>query len=414
MAESGSTLLSPENAVDVLAAQIGMQSTSKPIVQMAAYVGSSYILDKLVELATGLSSISSLNLKGFQLQQMQRDIKTIDKNVKILNSGPSKASLDFFVREDYENAYRSAIEGFRDAADIETKVVATWIKILTEMMMKCKKNCDKLGTILKTSLDELLDDDMVSECWDSARKQNRYPDIVAKRLESRQNLNQIDKLLSGTYPMLSTHQGWTSPNQDLCNGVSDCVIDTKYIPEGEEDKVSFPIGQLKGEAVTVDIYKTVGNILKCTVFPNADTTPESSLPTISHIIKSRPSKSQKLKIVTTSKKNKKMIVFDLEAFQEDQNVTKKNNDVLLEATEKEETDNNEVTKYETENNKLKKELEAARAEIKAEADKSAAMKSEAERLTAEKVGAEELGRENDKLKKELQLLREQQEQMRGT
>merc|ERR1711962_1487687 len=81
-------------------------------------------------------------------------------------------------------------------------------------------------------------------------------------------------------------------------------IQTRYLPEGEEDKVSVFIGKYNTDNVRLDLYKTVNNVLKCKLVSSSCFQAD-----INHEIKSRPEKGGWIKVLT--KPNTDKLEFEL-------------------------------------------------------------------------------------------------------
>ena len=295
----------PELLVDKLAEKVGLSVQGSGVAKLLVYGGTSTLLGQFLQLATGSASLAKLDLQGFQLQQIHREVQAVHKKVKTICNHKTEAAVDFFLRGEYEEARKSAIEGFRSAADLEHKVIGTRIKMLAEILMKQREEKDSnshkqdSGMTIKRCLDEMFDDSMVSSCWNDARIFRIVPNNIGERIKK---LNLIDELLVACYPILSYCLDWTDPDTML-DQVGDNIVlaklHTKYLAEGEEDTISVFIGKHGDDTVRLDVYKTVSNQLKWKIISGNCFQSQQSLS-----IKSRPEKGGWVQVRKRSGKDK--------------------------------------------------------------------------------------------------------------
>ena len=311
---------SPERILSELAKQAGLSVQGSDARQLVVYCGASTLLSQFLQLVTGSSSLAKLDLQGFQLAQIRKEVKAIHANVKIINDHQCKAAVDFFLRGNYEDAHKSAMLGFRSASDIENKVTATQIKIITGILsnrlevMNHKLREDTTGKMMKMCLDELLDDHMVRDCWNTARK--KITRIVpVGHGETLRKLEHIDTLLRACYPVLSHCLGWSRAGQQLhgAGPEAGARLCTKYVPQGEA--ASIILGKYKEDSVRLDVCKTLENQLRVRVVSGSCFQPELTCD-----IKSRPEKGSEVRLARRQAVDR--LEFDLESME------KGNNDMM--------------------------------------------------------------------------------------
>jgi len=287
----------PQFLLNQLTEKLGLSISGNSTTQLLVYGGTSVLLSQFLQVVTGSTSLVKMDLQGFQLQQIQRELQAIHQKVRIIANHKTQAAVDFFIRGEYEEARDSAIEGFRSAVDIEHKVISTRIKMLTEILVMNQKeqnnglNKFNSGITIKRCLDDLLDDTMVLNCWNNARKYRLVPNSFG---DTKKNLDLIDELLVSTYPTLSYCLEWTDPDKSLNSLDSQEIIaklNTKYLAEGEEDFISIIFGKYQDSFVRMDVFKTVSNELSCKFISSHCFQDE-----IRYNIKSRPEKGVMLEI----------------------------------------------------------------------------------------------------------------------
>ena len=196
----------PEFLMNQLAEKVGLNIHGNAATQLLVYGGTSVLLGQFLQIATGSTSLAKLDLQGFQLQQIHREVQAVHEKVKVICNHKTQAAVDFFLRGEYEEVRNNAILGFRSAADIEHKVIATRIKMLAEILMEQQRtgiewstSKQVSGMIIKRCFDELFDDSLVSSCWNTARKYRMVPSNIG---ETKKNLDLVDDLLLSCYPKL--------------------------------------------------------------------------------------------------------------------------------------------------------------------------------------------------------------------
>lgn len=326
-------IFSPCGALESLSKKIATEANIKvdadQTVQLLAYTGTSVAINMFLDSVLGISSV--MNMLPFQLLQLRQDLNEINKKVTILNKGKSKTALDYFKREEYAKAKELSMEGFQNASDIETKVIATRIKIISSVILIAKKIKNKKedlkkesGKIIKMCIDELMEDPMVSNCWNQVRRFRVLPKLIINHLNPKKDLEMINSLLAGFYPAMSHSLSWTQKALVLDsarNQTKKNLIYTKYIPQGKSNRVSIFIGNVKNQDVRMDVYKSIKNQLRCK--------PVSVIcfqEQFNYEIKSKPSKSSIVEIL----KYQNEIQFYIKTFTQNENgisITNKNTEI---------------------------------------------------------------------------------------
>ena len=265
-----------EAAVGAFAEKLGLGAKNS-LVQTATFVVTKAAILEGAQLIGIGGGLAKLDLGGFQMAQLQKQIAEINKKLDVMLSTPLKLAVTYLGKamrhmesqnagdtiKELEEVKRQALTAFQytegqgvTTENLKNAVLAKQLSVLSEILTK---SYDGAKIIPFSLLDEqkkktisLLVEDEISSLQ---KFHDSYSDSVftlnkAEKAKTRQDI--VDGLLRTSYPFISEGRGFT-------NALSPIKLSLKVLPhllpEGEEDGAYITVGQLQGEPFTVKVWR---------------------------------------------------------------------------------------------------------------------------------------------------------------
>ena len=231
---------------------------------------------QLVGIGGGLAK---LDLMGFQIAQLTKQVEEINKKLDVILSTPLKLALDFFRKamrhmenenifgtiKEMEEVKRHAMQAFQYAEgqgakteNLKSAVLAKQLVVLAEILINSYDNTTIIPFPLlnkekKRTISSLVEDEVSDmQRFHDSNSVSMFTLKKAEKAKKKQDI--MDSLLRSAYPFISEGKGLTSTLATLEEPYNLRVL-PQFLPEGEEDAASLIIGQHEGKPFTVMVWK---------------------------------------------------------------------------------------------------------------------------------------------------------------
>ena len=266
-----------EARAEAFAEKLGFRSKNS-LAQTATFVVTkAAILEGAQLIGIGVGGLAKLDLGGFQMAQLQKQVAEINKKLDLILSTPLELAVDFLGKalrhmesqnagstiKELEEVKRQAMQAFHYAKgqgvtteNLKNAVLAKQLTTLSEILTTSYDGTKIVPFSLleeqkKKTISLLIEDEISS----LQKFHDSYSDSVftlnkAEKAKKRQDI--LDGLLRTSYPFISEGRGFT-------NALSPIKLSLKVLPhllpEGEEDGTCITVGQLQGEPFTVKVWR---------------------------------------------------------------------------------------------------------------------------------------------------------------
>ena len=271
-----------EAAAEAFAEKLGLRSKNS-LVQTATFVLTKAAIMETAQLVGIGGGLANLNMMGFQLAQLQKQVEEINKKLGVILSTPLKLAVDFFGKalrhmesestadmiKEMEEVKRQAMKAFRYAegqgastGNLKNGVLAKQLTILSEILTK---SYDGTRVIPFSLLDEqkkrtisfLIEDEVSSmQKFHDSYTGSMFTLNKAEKAKKKQDI--LDGLLRVSYPFISEGRGFTNALGPIKLSIK---ILPQLLPEGEEDGAYITIGQHQSEPFTMKIWREKESVM---------------------------------------------------------------------------------------------------------------------------------------------------------
>ena len=265
-----------EGAAGLIAEKLGLNQKST-LAQTGMYVVTkAAILEGAALIGIG-GGIAKLDMTGFQLAKLQRQVEAINLKLEIVLSTPLELAIDFLGKamrhmesqnatdtiKELEKVKDHAMQAFHyvkgqgaTTDNLKNAIRAKQLSIFSEILTK---GYDGTKVIPFSMLDKqkkktigLLIEDEISSMQKFHNSQSTSMFTFKKAEKAKQRQDILDALLKTSYPFISEGRGLTSAlsPMKLC-----FKLLPHLLPEGEEDSTRVTIGHLQGKPFAVNLWK---------------------------------------------------------------------------------------------------------------------------------------------------------------
>ena len=265
-----------EFAAGAFAEKLGLRPKNS-LAQTAVFVVTKAAILEGVQLIGIGGGLAKLDLGGFQMAQLQKQVAEINKKLDLILSTPLELAVDFLGKalrhmesqnagstiKELEEVKRQAMTAFQytqgqgvTTENLKNAVLAKQMSVFSEILTK---SYDGVKIIPFPLLDEqkkktislLIEDEISSlQKFHDSYSGSVFTLNKAEKAKKRQDI--LDGLLRTSYPFISEGRGFT-------NALGPVRLSLKMLPhllpEGEEDGTCITVGQLHGKSATVKVWR---------------------------------------------------------------------------------------------------------------------------------------------------------------
>ena len=273
-----------EGAAGFFAEKLGLKSKNS-LVQTTVFVLTKAAILETAQLVGIGGGLAKLDLMGFQIAQLTKQVQEINKKLDVILSTPLKLALDFFRKamrhmenenifgtiKEMEEVKRHAMQAFQYAEgqgakteNLKSAVLAKQLVVLAEILINSYDNTTIIPFSLlnkekKRTISSLVEDEVSDmQRFHDSNSVSMFTLKKAEKAKKKQDI--MDSLLRSAYPFISEGRGLTSTLAPLELPYNLRVL-PQFLPEGEEDAASLIIGQHEGKPFTVMVWKNDAHIV---------------------------------------------------------------------------------------------------------------------------------------------------------
>ena len=265
-----------EAAAGAFAEKLGLQSKNS-MVQTATFVITKAAILEGAQLIGIGGGLAKLDLGGFQMAQLLKQVEEINKKLDVILSTPLQLAVDFLGKamrhmesqnaadtiKELEKVKDHAMQAFHytkgqraTTQNLKNAVMAKQLTIMSEILTK---SFDGTKIIPFSLLDEqkkrtisfLIEDEVSSmQKFHDSYSSSMFTLNKAEKAKKKQDI--LDGLLRTSYPFISEGRGFTNALGPVKLSIK---ILPHLLPEGEEDSAYITIGRLQGAPVTVKVWR---------------------------------------------------------------------------------------------------------------------------------------------------------------
>ena len=265
-----------EGAAGLIAEKLGLNQKST-LAQTGMYVVTkAAILEGAALIGIG-GGIAKLDMTGFQLAKLQRQVEAINLKLEIVLSTPLELAIDFLGKamrhmesqnatdtiKELEKVKDHAMQAFHyvkgqgaTTDNLKNAIRAKQLSIFSEILTKGYDGTkvfpfSMLDKQKKKTIGLLIEDEISSmQKFHNSQSTSMFTFKKAEKAKQRQDI--LDALLKTSYPFISEGRGLTSAlsPMKLC-----FKLLPHLLPEGEEDSTRVTIGHLQGKPFAVNLWK---------------------------------------------------------------------------------------------------------------------------------------------------------------
>ena len=265
-----------EAAAGAFATKLGLGSKNS-MVQTATFVVTKAAILEGAQLIGIGGGLAKLDLVGFQMAQLQKQVAEINNKLGVILLTPLKLAVDFFGKalrhmenenttdliKEMEKVKDHSMQAFRYAEgqgattqNLKNAVLAKQLTVLSEILTKSYDGAkiipfSHLDLVQKKTISLLIEDEIISmQSFHKSHSSSLFTLNKAEKAKKRQDI--LDRLLRVSYPFISEGRGFT-------NALGPVRLSLKVLPhllpEGVEDCAWVTLGQLQGEPFTVKVWR---------------------------------------------------------------------------------------------------------------------------------------------------------------
>ena len=265
-----------EGAAGAFATKLGLGSKNS-LVQTATFVVTKAAILEGAQLIGIGGGLAKLDLGGFQMAQLQKQVAEINKKLDLILSTPLELAIDFLGKamrhmesqnagdtiKELEKVKDHSMQAFHYAKgqgvttqNLKNAVLAKQLTVLSEILTKSYDGTKIIPFSLldkqkKRTISLLIEDEISSlQKFHDSYKVSMFTWDKAGEAQKRQDI--LDGLLRTSYPFLSEGRGLTDP---LAPVKLSLQLLPHLLPEGEEDGAWITLGQLQGEPFTMKVWR---------------------------------------------------------------------------------------------------------------------------------------------------------------
>ena len=267
-----------EGAADFFAEKLGLQPKNS-LVQTSVFVLTKAAILETAQLIGIGGGLAKLDLMGFQIAQLTKQVEEINKKLDVILSTPLKLAVDFFRKamrhlenenipgtiKEMEEVKRHAMQAFQYAEgqgakteNLKSAVLAKQLVVLAEILINSYDNTTIIPFSLlnkekKRTISSLVEDEVSDmQRFHDSNSVSMFTLKKAEKAKKKQDI--MDSLLRSAYPFISEGKGLTSTLATLEEPYNLRVL-PRFLPEGENDAALLIIGQHEGKPFTVKVWK---------------------------------------------------------------------------------------------------------------------------------------------------------------
>ena len=265
-----------EFAAGAFAEKLGLRPKNS-LAQTAVFVVTKAAILEGVQLIGIGGGLAKLDLGGFQMAQLQKQVAEINKKLDLILSTPLELAVDFLGKamrhmesqnagstiKELEKVKDHAMQAFHYAKgqgvttqNLKNAVLAKQLSVFSEILTKSYDGTKIIPFSLldeqkKRTISLLVEDEISSlQKFHDSYSSSVFTLNKAEKAKKRQDI--LDGLLRTSYPFISEGRGFT-------NALGPVKLSIKLlphlIPEGEEDGACITVGQHQGEPFIVKVWR---------------------------------------------------------------------------------------------------------------------------------------------------------------
>ena len=265
-----------EAAAAAGATKLGLGSKNS-LVQTATFVVTKAAILEGAQLIGIGGGLAKLDLGGFQMAQLQKQVAEINKKLDLILSTPLELAVDFLGKamrhmesqnagstiKELEKVKDHAMQAFHYAKgqgvttqNLKNAVLAKQLTVLSEILTTSYDGNKIIPFSLldqqkKKTISLLVEDEISSlQKFHDSYSGSMFTLNKAEKAKKRQDI--LDSLLRTSYPFISEGRGFTDALGPVKLSIK---LLPHLIPEGEEDGTCITVGQLQGEPFIVKVWR---------------------------------------------------------------------------------------------------------------------------------------------------------------
>ena len=267
-----------QGAAGFFATNLGLNSDNS-LVQTATYVLTKAAILETIQLIGVGGGLVKLDLMGFQLARLEKQVEEINKKLDVILSAPLKLAVDYMGKsmihmengsiadaiKEMEEVKRQAMKAFRYAEGqgaktqtLKNAVLAKQLTILSEILVQSFDGTKIVPFTLldrakKKTISSLIENEIDSvQTFHDSQNIRRFTLNRSAKVKAKQDI--LDRLLQSSYPFISEGRGLSCPSAPLELPYNLKLL-PHLLPEGEEDGGWVKIGQKQGRSFQVKVWK---------------------------------------------------------------------------------------------------------------------------------------------------------------